>query len=65
MLIFAIIALKLQKNNFNMIHVNSENRKMEILTKNTLVFVRRFSIIALLFFKTKFIEYRENGYLIC
>ena len=43
MFIFEIIALKLQQNNFNMIHVHSENIKMEILTKNTLIFVRRYS----------------------
>ena len=48
MLILAIIALKLQQNSFNMIHVHSENIKMEILTKNTLVFVRCYS-----FFKNK------------
>ena len=62
MLIFAIIALKLQQNNFNMIHVHSENIKIEILTKITLVFVRRYSFVAILFFKTKVIDYRENGY---
>ena len=36
MLIFAIIALKLQQINFNMIHVHSENIKMEILMETPL-----------------------------
>ena len=45
-----------------MIHEHSENIKIEILTKNTLVFVRRYSFVAILFLKTKFIDYRENGY---
>ena len=43
MFIFEIIALKLQQNNIKIIHVHSENIKMEILTKNTLIFVRRYS----------------------
>ena len=43
MFILEIIALKLQQNNFNMIYVHAENIEMEILTKNTLIFVRHYA----------------------
>ena len=39
-----------------------KNIKMEIMTRNTIVFVRHGSFIAILFLKT-FIENRQNGYM--